>query len=142
MKNACPAGQEEISCNTGRCPKDCEIGDFGNWTECSSKCGPGTQVRTRPLLQGAVGGGSCPKLLESQACEINSSDDQEGCTNAVLGILNGTWQQDSASSKNYKVCAGGEIDTVEKLAPYKGCQLIAGNLKFFIPIDFDFGGKF
>lgn len=100
-------------------------------------------MRTRQLLEGAVGGGSCPKLLETQACEVNSEhDDQEECAKAVLDILDGTWTHNSSSSSDYKVCAGGEVDSVEKLEPFKGCQLIAGNLKFFVPVDFAFEGTF
>jgi hypothetical protein len=142
VKGACPATKETIPCNMQACPSDCKVGSFGNWTVCSSQCGPGTQVRTRQLLNGAVGGGSCPKLVEIRACEINSDEDQEKCADAVLEILNGTWSHNSSSTKDYKVCSGGEVDSVEKLTPYKGCELIAGNLKFFVPIDFEFGDTF
>ena len=73
-KTACPVPKESIKCNTGPCPQDCVVGNYSTWTPCSSQCGPGTQVRTRKLVKGAVGGGSCPKLFESQTCEVNKID--------------------------------------------------------------------
>ena len=93
-------------------------------------------------MRGAEGGGACPKLFETQACEVNPADDAEGCTQAVLEILDGTWSPDDASNADYTVCTGGEVDNAAKLAPFKDCQLISGNLKFFIPIDFDVGSTF
>ena len=133
VADACPTAKEKAACNTGPCAKDCAVGNFSNWTACSSQCGPGTQVRTRKLLRGAVGGGSCPKLFESQKCEVNTVGKGTGCMNAVLQILEGTWTPKSTGSKGYKICAGGEIDSAAKLKPFKECQLIAGSLKFFVP---------
>ena len=142
IKDACPVDTETATCNTGPCPKDCAVGNFSDWSECSAQCGPGTQVHTRPLLQSALGGGSCPKLFETQACQIVASNDTVGCTAAVLAVLEGTWAPDDAANSAYKVCTGGEIDTVEKLAPFNDCELISGNLKFFIPVDFTVGSTF
>ena len=51
---------------------DCEWNEYGEWSECSAKCGVGEQTRTRTVKQEAESGGnlcSGPKE-ESKDCEI------------------------------------------------------------------------
>lgn len=66
---ACPA-PESKKCNEHSCPVDC-AGSLGSWSECSAKCGGGTQsrpfeMRTPP----AHGGDPCP-ASESRSCNEN-----------------------------------------------------------------------
>ncbi|KAL5261923.1 hypothetical protein ACHWQZ_G007584 [Mnemiopsis leidyi] len=77
---------ETNECNTNSCPVDGGWSNYGAWSECSAKCGGGTQTRTRtctnpaPVNGGADCGGNgqatqdcniwtCPgKLFVLQAC--------------------------------------------------------------------------
>ena len=48
---------------------DCEVSEYGPWSECSVTCGTGTETRNRdvtvaPLYQGA----ECPPLSENRTC--------------------------------------------------------------------------
>jgi len=50
---------------------DCEVSDFGEWSECSETCGDGTQTRTRTITQDPMhNGAACPELVETQTCKI------------------------------------------------------------------------
>lgn len=50
-------------------PMACKVSDFGPWSDCSAKCGAGTQERTRYVMSQPVNGGdSCPPLAETAAC--------------------------------------------------------------------------
>ncbi|KAF8569533.1 hypothetical protein P879_00877 [Paragonimus westermani] len=49
---------------------DCEVSNWGPWTECDRQCGRGTSVRRRRVVQQAVNGGRyCPVLEESKPCQ-------------------------------------------------------------------------
>lgn len=58
----------EIPCDTSI---DCIISHWSYWSECSSKCGQGQQVRQRKILQAAQpGGAGCDgELLQVQGCQ-------------------------------------------------------------------------
>ena len=49
---------------------NCEVSDFGPWTECSKSCGGGTRTKTRKVTQEKAGTGSeCPtNLHEDGTC--------------------------------------------------------------------------
>ena len=49
---------------------NCLVGSWSSWSSCSYSCGTsGTQARTRPIVQGASCGGTCPyHTYESRAC--------------------------------------------------------------------------
>ena len=50
---------------------DCQVGEWGEWTPCSSSCGEGTQTRERAVLVPPSDGGQlCPNLLDHQACNM------------------------------------------------------------------------
>ena len=53
-------------------PVDCEWSPYGNWTDCSASCGPGTKTARRTVSKMALNGG---KLCEGSAiksieCEL------------------------------------------------------------------------
>ncbi|XP_023179694.2 uncharacterized protein LOC111605416 [Drosophila hydei] len=49
---------------------DCQVGDWGAWSDCDKSCGAGMTTRTRQVLQAAQNGGKhCPSLLQKRACQ-------------------------------------------------------------------------
>ena len=73
---SCPHhdGEEiKIECNTHDCPINCE-GDFGEFSECSEKCGPGIQTKEYNIIQNQnFGGNECDNVAGTtitQPCNI------------------------------------------------------------------------
>ena len=59
-------------------PIDCQVGDYGSWSECSATCGLGTKTKQRNVtVQPAFCGQDCPALFETESC---SKEDCPGKT--------------------------------------------------------------
>jgi hypothetical protein len=83
---ACPATTEVRSCEEVTCRRDCEVGDWQGWSECSQSCDGGMSLRTRPVNQLAANGGTdCPQLAESQPC--NEAACHEECSHVRCTIM-------------------------------------------------------
>jgi len=67
---ACGAMSESRDCNAHPCPVNCALSLWGNWTECSSTCGPtAKRTRTRSVVTAAAHGGwSCPDTVQAETC--------------------------------------------------------------------------
>jgi hypothetical protein len=68
----CPAlNAKPQRCNAFKCPMDCEVTEFGKWTECSAKCGGGKQTRGRAIKAhtNRHGGKACPPLTATRKCK-------------------------------------------------------------------------
>ena len=53
-------------------PRDCMVGDWGAWEQCSKPCGGGDQIRRRKVTYPAKFGGSpCPVLYNKRVCNMN-----------------------------------------------------------------------
>merc|ERR1719382_214099 len=57
---ACDTVQEEQSCNTGSCDRDCSLDTWTDWTPCSMACSGGTMERFRHVVVPIRGEGKCP----------------------------------------------------------------------------------
>lgn len=66
----CPNVTEVQKCEVRPCPVDCEVGSWGDWSECSAECGPGgRRNRTRRVkVHPKHGGEKCPPLVEEESC--------------------------------------------------------------------------
>ena len=66
----CGPSSETQQCNPARCPVDCQVTSFSDYTSCSKSCGGGLQTRQRGVnVFAAFGGVSCPtNLYEVQPC--------------------------------------------------------------------------
>ncbi|XP_067132714.1 thrombospondin type-1 domain-containing protein 7B-like [Centruroides vittatus] len=64
-----PRPPKERSCLL-KCPQDCIVSLFGNWSGCGV-CGPVNRTRTRSVLVAPKDGGrECPHLTESRECSV------------------------------------------------------------------------
>merc|ERR1719188_1604604 len=57
----CDTVQEERSCNTGSCDRDCTLKKWSKWSWCSMSCNGGIQTHHRKVLVPIRGLGKCPK---------------------------------------------------------------------------------
>ncbi|XP_076810051.1 spondin-1-like isoform X5 [Clavelina lepadiformis] len=65
----CPELDEEIECNERECPVHCEVGQWSNWSDCSTSCGLGSRHRTRLVIkENKYDGNECPSLKETADC--------------------------------------------------------------------------
>merc|ERR1719498_973551 len=72
---ACPPLSMEEECNTDVCPTDCELSYWSEYSDCSAKCGGGTQMRSRQILQEPLNGGKqCGATSENRECGVESCD--------------------------------------------------------------------
>jgi len=63
---------DEKACESEPCPVDCSLGSWTKWSECSSSCGGGEQMRTRQIVvMAAAGGVACntSDLRQTATCE-------------------------------------------------------------------------
>jgi hypothetical protein len=66
----CPPLTQEADCNTGDCPTDCTVSDWGSWSMCTTTCGKGAKWRERTITQiSKWSGHHCPELKEDGECE-------------------------------------------------------------------------
>ena len=94
----------------------CQVSSWGKWTPCSKKCGGGTTNRKRTVITvNKFGGKSCPKVLESKACN------EKHCpVNCVVSPWAG-WPSCS------KTCGGGAQTTTRSVttpAKYGGRYML------------------
>jgi hypothetical protein len=65
----CPYLEEPKDCAQSKCPIDCEMGDWGKWGKCSSKCGTGVKYRYRTHKREAqYGGKACTSYQQEDYC--------------------------------------------------------------------------
>lgn len=56
----CDSVQEERSCNTQSCDRNCVLQDWSDWAPCSVACGGGLRARRKGVLVPIRGMGKCP----------------------------------------------------------------------------------
>ena len=71
--NVCPSEQDRTTtsaCDV-TCNRDCEVSPYGDFSPCSTTCGPGTQTRSRDVTVNPRGSGAaCPALTETAPCDL------------------------------------------------------------------------
>jgi len=91
---ACPKTVDARSCNKHACPVDCAMTEWGQWDECTAKCGQGFQYRTRTILGPVVplnGGKSCGEVQQMQYCN------EQACP---VDCVHGRWSKFSACTRS------------------------------------------
>jgi Spondin-like TSP1 domain/Thrombospondin type 1 domain len=65
----CPEQLEKKECMNKRCPENCEVSKWGEWSACSKECGGGQRTRTRTVTKPKLyDGDPCPPLVEVSKC--------------------------------------------------------------------------
>mmetsp|Transcript_99015 Transcript_99015/g.154806 ORF Transcript_99015/g.154806 Transcript_99015/m.154806 type:complete len:879 (+) Transcript_99015:94-2730(+) len=88
----CDVMQETQQCNTHACDKNCKLGEWSAFSECSQACDAGFLQRRRLVLQPAVGSGTCPEKdsserLDRKACNKQACVGDEECTSKYDVVL-------------------------------------------------------
>lgn len=66
---ACAALTEEQRCEGQKCPVDCVLSNWTNWSVCSKVCGGGSKYRTRTALKAPLNNGlGCGALEDKLTC--------------------------------------------------------------------------
>ncbi|KAL5251916.1 hypothetical protein ACHWQZ_G014899 [Mnemiopsis leidyi] len=87
-------GSEVKECLLKECPIDGGWSDFGDWSECSAECGPGTQTRSRSCSNPAPanGGAECDGDV-SEVKECQQKECQTAVQKAVQTAITAAWEQ-------------------------------------------------
>jgi hypothetical protein len=71
----CPLLQASKPCNEHKCPIDCKLFDWEEWSACTVKCGGGLTERIRKTeVEPEHGGDPCGETSESDSCNLQSCD--------------------------------------------------------------------
>ena len=64
----CTETEQAHPCNPQSCP-DCELSDYGDWTDCDKSCGGGKQKRYRTIISEPQGDGKpCSETEQVLTC--------------------------------------------------------------------------
>jgi len=95
----CPPETETRTCNTRSCSNDCEMGEWGPWSQCSKECGGGVQTQTRVVKNPRCGNGKkCGALINQRKCNTQK------CPKPPVDCKVSDW---GSWSKCTKDCGGG-----------------------------------
>jgi len=86
--NPCDQTSQARSCNSQACEKDCDLGHWTAWGQCSKDCDGGTQKRQKFIAEQATGEGKCPgrwssKRLEYTECNMYRCELKDGAKTAT-----------------------------------------------------------
>jgi len=71
----CPKLQLQKKCNQIKCPIDCKMSDWEDYSKCTKECGGGLKTRTRTIeVLPKNGGASCDATQQSEPCATFSCD--------------------------------------------------------------------
>lgn len=81
---ACNSVEEEESCNTMSCDRDCFLAGWTSWSPCSMACGGGWQDQVKHVLIPIRGNGKCPAEMSAdrynkKQCNTHNCNGDEIC---------------------------------------------------------------
>ena len=117
-------------------PRDCIVGQWGNWSNCSKDCGGGEQVRTRKVLYPAKFGGKvCPPLENKRVCNTQSCSNPNFTEENNSGFYKSNmlkflgWTPKQARGKGQLQECEADCDRDKDCAPGLKCFQRSGNQK-------------
>jgi uncharacterized protein YegL len=103
----CPSTSRTMKCNQFKCPVNCEIDEWSDWSECTRECGGGAQTRQRNIkVHPKNGGAGCAPLTDTQPCNIETCDkdcgllawtDWSPCSSACGGGMQARFRDEDAA---------------------------------------------
>ena len=107
-KSCSPDLSENRECNTQGCPVDCITSPWGDWSNCSAKCGEGTQTRERSIIRPPENGGSVcgAPLTETESCNEGPCPEVVECEMSPWSSW-GTCGQNNTKYKSNCKCDDG-----------------------------------
>ena len=108
---------EQEKCINKPCPVDCEMYDWGKWSNCTQPCGTGIKQRARAVKVDARGGGkACPDEFEQRKCN------SDGCEPPKCNDRTSAW---SAWTKCTATCGKGSKSRKRTVVAVKGCPALS-----------------
>ena len=110
-----------------KCPVDCVVGYWSEWTACSQSCGTGLKLRNRSIIKESTFGGA--------KCSVRASDYKE-VSNCVVNNcpVDGEWSEWSRWSYCDTSCGEGKKSRkrgCDSPKPENGGRNCTGNINFF-----------
>jgi uncharacterized protein YegL len=91
---SCGETSDPQQCNVESCDRPCDLGDWGDWTECTSACGGGERFRFKEVQREAGPTGECPESDRKQAevCNAYTCPPELLCTDKqdILVLMDGS----------------------------------------------------
>jgi len=71
----CSGTKESVECNVQACDKNCVLGEWSAWSDCSKQCSGGHMAMTREIQESSIGAGTCQSKfsqdrLKTQRCNV------------------------------------------------------------------------
>jgi len=132
----CDSVQEERSCNTGSCDRNCKLSGWGPWSPCSAACGGGMTERSKKVVIPIRGQGKCPKKrsrrrYQKKKCNTQKCVGDEICI-AKQDLVIALDASGSLREKGYKVVkAFAETVTTKYQPKYFGEPAIKMGVALF-----------
>ncbi|KAG8226914.1 hypothetical protein J437_LFUL005671 [Ladona fulva] len=77
---------------------DCEVSEWGPWSECDAGCGPGRMTRSRSVIRFPENGGRhCPSLVQKRGCQGTIRCGPHSPRSAIKDLLNSAQLRKSPS---------------------------------------------
>jgi hypothetical protein len=103
----CPPRELNMSCNVKKCPINCDVGEWSEWSRCSVNCSGGIRERVRSIKQHArYGGDACGPASDTEPC--NTRDCDKECQLSPWSLL--------SSMRCTRACGGGLKWSVRNVA--------------------------
>jgi len=117
----CDSVQEERSCNTGSCDRNCKLSEWSSFSPCSMACGGGFTERTKKVVIPIRGQGKCPKKksarrYEKEKCNTQKCIGDEICV-AKQDLVIALDASGSLREKGYDIVRAFAVNLTQKYQP-------------------------
>jgi len=132
----CDSVQEERSCNTGSCDRNCKLSDWSEWSPCTMACNGGLTERKKIVVIPIRGQGKCPKSenpdrFEKKKCNKQDCVGDEICI-AKQDLVIALDASGSLKEKGYEIVRGFAVNLTKRYkSKYYGAPAIKMGVALF-----------
>merc|ERR1719189_2008849 len=132
----CDSVQEERSCNTGSCDRNCQLSDWSEWSPCTMACNGGLTERKKKVVIPIRGQGKCPKRnnpdrFEKKKCNKQDCVGDEICI-AKQDLVIALDASGSLKENGYEIVRGFAVNLTKKYkSKYYGAPAIKMGVALF-----------